>query len=569
MDCDLHHIIQSKQTLTEMHHKCFAKQMLEGIKAMHAVGVFRKFDCCHGWGCRLTCIVANVDRDLKPGNLLVSKDCRLRITDFGLARYMDETTLQGNNSENPMTEYVVTRWYRCPELLLAPNRPYNEAIDLWSIGCIIAELIKRKPLFPGKSHANQVQLIFEVMGFSNLTELGFQVSSEASTFLTKKCRYPRQNLQDVIPAASPEALLLINSLLSVNPRRRPSAAQSLTYAYLRDAETLCDYNIQYLQRPPEGYFSFESAKLGADALRQMILGEVSAGGKMGNFMADMPAAPADGGANNAAARRPSVPDTDAVKAAADAPPSQAPTQLKGQGPTFGYNATHATHPDNQPVASSTSSTLAQSGGRVINGNNASTTAANHDDYMKMKKSMPDSGVSASTVADGARSRMGGDEVDELIGAVNRSKLEDDNRARLNGSVSTSAITKPATSNNKFPNPVSSSSVPAISSTNNNNNNNAQGQGKVAGLHLPRFLGGWGKGGSQSSGDEESSKDAITERNIRAEANNTAVQQSHSDRRAPVKSSSTSGIQPPNSVGAINSATMRTNTNANSGAVKRY
>jgi serine/threonine protein kinase len=79
---------------------------------------------------------------------------------------MDEPTRSGNNEISPMTEYVVTRWYRCPELLLSPNRPYSEAIDLWSIGCILAELLKRKPLFPGKNHANQVQLIFEVLGYN-------------------------------------------------------------------------------------------------------------------------------------------------------------------------------------------------------------------------------------------------------------------------------------------------------------------------------------------------------------------------------------------------------------------
>lgn len=67
------------------------------------------------------------------------------------------------------------RWYRCPELLLAPNRPYNEAIDMWAVGCILAELLRRKPLFPGKSHANQVQLIFEVIGYSVSQNLGFEV----------------------------------------------------------------------------------------------------------------------------------------------------------------------------------------------------------------------------------------------------------------------------------------------------------------------------------------------------------------------------------------------------------
>ena len=69
-----------------------------------------------------------------------------------------------------------TRWYRCPELLLAPNRPYNEAIDMWAVGCILAELLRRKPLFPGKSHANQVQLIFEVIGYSSPASLGFEVT---------------------------------------------------------------------------------------------------------------------------------------------------------------------------------------------------------------------------------------------------------------------------------------------------------------------------------------------------------------------------------------------------------
>ena len=128
MDCDLHRIIQSKQPLTDQHLKTFALQILEGIKAMHKVGVFH--------------------RDLKPGNLLVDKNCQLRITDFGLARFMDDRTLAGANKVNPMTEYVVTRWYRAPELLLAPSIPYSEAIDMWSIGCIIAELLRRKPLFP-------------------------------------------------------------------------------------------------------------------------------------------------------------------------------------------------------------------------------------------------------------------------------------------------------------------------------------------------------------------------------------------------------------------------------------
>lgn len=254
MDCDLHQIISSAQPLTVMHHKCFAYQMLEGIKAMHEVGIFH--------------------RDLKPGNLLVSKDCRLRITDFGLARFVDEATLVGENRMNPLTEYVVTRWYRCPELLLAPNRPYNEAIDMWSIGCILAELLRRKPLFPGKSHANQVQLIFEVMGYSPRQEMGFELSAEAASFMKKRCRSRGQHIASAIPDASSDAIDLITKLLSVDPALRPSAAESLKFDFLKDAELLCDYDQKYLSRPPKELFDFEQEKYSLDELKQLIIGEV-------------------------------------------------------------------------------------------------------------------------------------------------------------------------------------------------------------------------------------------------------------------------------------------------------
>jgi serine/threonine protein kinase len=258
MDCDLHRIIQSKQTLTDLHLKTFALQLLEGIKAMHHCGVFH--------------------RDLKPGNLLVSKDCQLRITDFGLARFMDERTLSGSNSSNPMTEYVVTRWYRCPELLLAPSRPYSEAIDMWSIGCIIAELYRRKPLFPGKSHANQVQLIFEVKGYKSGDNLGFPLSSEASAFLERRCRFPAQQLSRVIPQLSPEAVELLEALLAMDPGLRPSAQTALASRYLAGVAPLADYSKIHLERPSPEYFDFELEKHSLQSLKALIAEEVASSG---------------------------------------------------------------------------------------------------------------------------------------------------------------------------------------------------------------------------------------------------------------------------------------------------
>ena len=111
----------------------FLYQLLRGLKYIHSARVLH--------------------RDLKPSNLLLNANCDLKICDFGLARTMQEADF--------MTEYVVTRWYRAPELLLNCN-DYTAAIDVWSVGCIFMELLNRQPLFPGRDYVQQLQLITEV-----------------------------------------------------------------------------------------------------------------------------------------------------------------------------------------------------------------------------------------------------------------------------------------------------------------------------------------------------------------------------------------------------------------------
>ena len=97
-----------------------------------------------------------IHRDLKPSNLLLNKNCDLKICDFGLARGYEDTT-------TTLTEYVVTRWYRAPEVILSWKK-YTAAIDVWSVGCILAELIIRKPLLPATSEEEQLNMITKLLG---------------------------------------------------------------------------------------------------------------------------------------------------------------------------------------------------------------------------------------------------------------------------------------------------------------------------------------------------------------------------------------------------------------------
>jgi serine/threonine protein kinase len=279
MDCDLHHILSSKQPLGDLHFKCFSKQLLEGVKAMHSVGILH--------------------RDLKPGNLLVSRDCKLRITDFGLARFhcegeqigkllISSLSVQYDFNGNKLvsadavelTQYVVTRWYRCPELLLAPTQPYTKAVDMWSVGCIIAEMLRRKPIFPGKAHAAQVQMIFDCIGYNlgGAIELGIAISSETEQFLAKRCDVRGKTIRAMLPHAAPDAAVqLVDGLINVNPNKRFTAEDGLRAAYVTDAELLYNYDTEYLHTPPPGFFDFERDVYTEDELKAMIVEEVRAG----------------------------------------------------------------------------------------------------------------------------------------------------------------------------------------------------------------------------------------------------------------------------------------------------
>jgi len=240
MDTDLHHIIRSNQELSEEHSQYFLYQILRGLKYIHSANV--------------------IHRDLKPSNLLVNANCDLKICDFGLARPSSESDM--------MTEYVVTRWYRAPELLLN-STDYSAAIDVWSVGCIFMELINRQPLFPGRDHMHQMRLITEVIGTPTDDELGFIRNEDARKYMRHLPQFPRRPFVSLFPRMQPVALDLIERMLTFNPLQRITVEEALEHPYL---ERLHDVADEPICTDPFS-FDFEQQALTEDQMKQLIFNE--------------------------------------------------------------------------------------------------------------------------------------------------------------------------------------------------------------------------------------------------------------------------------------------------------
>ncbi|RWV98141.1 hypothetical protein GW17_00039033 [Ensete ventricosum] len=180
-----------------------------------------------------------IHRDLKPSNLLLNANCDLKICDFGLARPTSENDI--------MTEYVVTRWYRAPELLLN-STDYTAAIDMWSVGCIFMELMNRKPLFPGRDHMHQMRLITELIGTPTESELEFILNEDARRYMRHLPRYPRQSFATLYPHINPVAIDLIERMLTFDPTKR------ITELWEISDVVVLSHSFAYF-----GFFSIDSA----------------------------------------------------------------------------------------------------------------------------------------------------------------------------------------------------------------------------------------------------------------------------------------------------------------------
>ena len=220
METDLHKVIYSKQNLTDAHIQYFIYQILTGTYYMHSANV--------------------VHRDLKPSNILVNKDCGVKICDLGLGRGGITDDNNPNEKENKkaikdenLTEYVITRWYRAPEVILCPSE-YTKAVDVWSIGCIFAELLGRKAIFQGEHYLDQIQKITGVLGSPTAEDLDFISKPEAKEFILKLPKKSKKKFSDLYKGANPVALDLLEKMLTFHPKKRITIKECLEHPYFTD-----------------------------------------------------------------------------------------------------------------------------------------------------------------------------------------------------------------------------------------------------------------------------------------------------------------------------------------------
>ncbi|CAG9331755.1 unnamed protein product [Blepharisma stoltei] len=312
---DLKKLVKSPVNLEEDHIQLIVYNTICGLKYIHSANILH--------------------RDLKPANILLNEDCEVKICDFGLARSVTEETKEAGNMEDEfdepihvkqpeppkpaggkpklarskgglqakteLTGHVVTRWYRAPELILL-EREYTKAIDVWSLGCVIAELcgmlrenaptfMDRSPLFPGNScfplspdhktknrragfpssNSDQLNVIFEVIGTPTAEDISFITDDKALLYLNSFGEREKKSLQMIYPHSNRNLIDLMEQMILFNPRRRISCIEALRNPYFDDIR---DQNKEIDAEVPAD-FEFEHIEnITAQQLREFFIQEI-------------------------------------------------------------------------------------------------------------------------------------------------------------------------------------------------------------------------------------------------------------------------------------------------------
>ncbi|CAL1353793.1 unnamed protein product [Linum trigynum] len=224
MDHDLSGLLSSSGSkFTESQIKCYMKQLLTGLAHCHSRGIMH--------------------RDIKGANLLIDSKGNLKIADFGLAAFRTTKPTTDNRIDKSyrrqLTSRVVSLWYRPPELLLG-STDYGVEVDLWSSGCILAELFNGgKPILPGRTEVEQIHKIFKLCGSPSEEYWKTSKLSHSAIFKPRQ-RYERrvgETFKDMLPSS---ALGLVEVLLSVDPENRGSTASALASEFFTTEPLPCE-----------------------------------------------------------------------------------------------------------------------------------------------------------------------------------------------------------------------------------------------------------------------------------------------------------------------------------------
>jgi len=242
MEIDLYAVIKNKQALTDDHVQFITYQIVRALLFLHSANI--------------------IHRDLKPSNILATETCDVQLCDFGLARAIDFS------ADENRTEYVVTRYYRAPEIMI--SHEYSTAVDMWSLGCTMAELMTGQILFKGENYIQQIKLMMDTIGKPK--DMSFVTNPNAKKFLDTLPEAPKRPLLSVVKYENADALDLLSKLLEMDPVKRIKASEAIAHPYLKSFHEPSDEPLFTGQAD----FKFENdSKMTLDDILLQILDEIN------------------------------------------------------------------------------------------------------------------------------------------------------------------------------------------------------------------------------------------------------------------------------------------------------